>query len=113
MGGKCTVRGWVRAPEGRNCPVGGGGEGDCFGEIGSLSGRPRSATVTAAGRCELLEIDKAGLDRLAHEHPRAREGLEDLYIPRASSPGAAAGRAGPLAMSDAQERAVRALAAPF
>jgi CRP-like cAMP-binding protein len=93
--------------------VGAVGEGDFFGEIGSLSGRPRSATVTAAGRCELLEIDKAGLDRLAHEHPRAREVLEDLYIRRASSPEAAAVRAVPLAMSDAQRRAVGALEALF
>jgi CRP-like cAMP-binding protein len=110
---KGTVRVWVRNPEGRNFPVGEVGEGDFFGEIGSLSGRPRSATVTAAGRCELLEIDKAGLDRLAHEHPRAREVLEDLYIRRASSPEAAAVRAVPLAMSDAQKRAVGALEALF
>ena len=110
---KGTVRVWVRNPEGRNFPVGEVGEGEFFGEIGSLSGRPRSATVTAAGRCELLEIDKAGLDRLAHEHPRAREVLEELYIRRASSPEAAAVRAVPLAMSDAQRRAVGALEALF
>jgi CRP-like cAMP-binding protein len=110
---KGTVRVSVRNPEGRNFPVGDVGEGDFFGEIGSLSGRPRSATVTAAGRCELLEIDKAGLDRLAHEHPRAREVLEELYIRRASSPEAAAVRAVPLAMSDTQRRAVGALEAHF
>jgi CRP-like cAMP-binding protein len=110
---KGAVRVWVRNPEGRNFPVGDVGEGDFFGEIGSLSGRPRSATVTAAGRCELLEIDKAGLDRLAHEHPRAREVLEELYIRRASSPEAAAVRAVPLAMSDTQKRAVEALEALF
>jgi CRP-like cAMP-binding protein len=110
---KGTVRVWVRNPEGRNFPVGEVGEGDFFGEIGSLSGRPRSATVTAAGRCELLEIDKAGLDRLAHEHPQAREVLEELYIRRASSPEAAAVRAVPLAMSDTQRRAVGALEALF
>jgi CRP-like cAMP-binding protein len=110
---KGIVRVWVRNPEGRNFPVGEVGEGDFFGEIGSLSGRPRSATVTAAGRCELLEIDKAGLDRLAHEHPRAREVLEELYIRRASSPEAAAVRAVPLVMSDDQRRAVAALEALF
>jgi CRP-like cAMP-binding protein len=110
---KGAVRVWVRNPEGRNFPVGEVGEGDFFGEIGSLSGRPRSATVTAAGRCELLEIDKTGLDRLAHEHPRAREVLEELYIRRASSPEAAAVRAVPLAMSDTQKRAVEALEALF
>ena len=84
-----TVKVFVRDPAGRNvalCPL---GEGAFFGEIATLSGRPRSATVTAASRCELLELDKATLDAILKVHPRVRDVLEEHYIARASDPEAA------------------------
>jgi hypothetical protein len=54
-------------------------EGDFFGEISVLSGAPRSATVTAASRCELLELDKPTLDRIAEGHPHVRQVLQEFY----------------------------------
>jgi tetratricopeptide (TPR) repeat protein len=59
------------------------GEGTFFGEISILSGKPRTATVTAATSCELLELDKATLDGITAKHPNVRQVLEDFYIQRA------------------------------
>jgi cAMP-dependent protein kinase regulator len=61
------------------------GEGTFFGEISILSGKPRTATVTAATQCELLELDKATLDAITAKHPNVRQLLEDFYIQRAGA----------------------------
>jgi hypothetical protein len=60
-------------------------DGAFFGEISILSGKPRSATVTAAVHCELLELDRATLDGITRDFPRVREVLEEFYVARASS----------------------------
>jgi CRP-like cAMP-binding protein len=57
-------------------------EGAFFGEIATLSGAPRSATVVAAGACETLELDRQALDEVAVRHPRVRELLERAYLER-------------------------------
>jgi CRP-like cAMP-binding protein len=81
-----AVKVFVRAPSGHNAEVCELGEGDFFGEISTISGRPRSATVTATGRTEVLELDKATLDAICAAHPRVRDVLEDVYIQRAAHP---------------------------
>ena len=58
-------------------------EGDFFGEISVLSGKARSATVTAATHCELLELDRATLDQITTSYPRVRQVLEEFYLARA------------------------------
>jgi CRP-like cAMP-binding protein len=87
-----TVKVFVRNPAGHDVEVGELREGDFFGEISSLSGRPRTATVTAAERCELLELDKATVEAIARTHARVREMLDAAYVERLSSPEAAAAR---------------------
>ena len=108
-----TAKVFVRSPSGRNFPVAELRDGEFFGEISSLSGRPRSATVTAASRCELLELDRPTLDAIAHVHPRVADVLEEFYIRRASSPEAAAVRA--VSMNDAGQgrKAIEVLEAHF
>lgn len=61
------------------------GEGTFFGEISILSGKPRTATVTAATQCELLELDRKTLDEITQKQPNVRQVLEDFYIQRASA----------------------------
>lgn len=107
-----TVKVFVRNPAGRDLEVGRLGEGDFFGEISSLSGRPRTATVTAASRCELLELGRATVDSVARAHPHVREILEAHYIARANSPEAAAIRAVPLD-TRSKQHAVEVLEAHF
>lgn len=87
------VKVFVHDPAGRNVLVGRLAEGDFFGEISLLSGRPRSATVTAAAPCELLELDREAFDRVCAQHPRVRAVMEDVYIQRAGNPLAARVRA--------------------
>ncbi len=88
-----SVKVFVRDPAGRSVLVGRLAEGDFFGEISLLSGRPRSATITAAAPCELLELDREAFDRVCAQHPRVRAVMEDVYIQRASHPLAARVRA--------------------
>jgi hypothetical protein len=81
-----TVKAFVRNPAGGEpLLVRRMGEGDFFGEISILSGKPRTATVTAAAPCELLELDRAALERITQRHPNVRQVLEDFYISRAST----------------------------
>jgi CRP-like cAMP-binding protein len=104
---------FVRSPSGRNFPVAELREGEFFGEISSLSGRPRSATVTASARCELLELDRPTMDEIARVHPRVADVLEESYIRRASSPEAAAVRAVPMNDAGAERKAIEILEAHF
>jgi CRP/FNR family transcriptional regulator, cyclic AMP receptor protein len=64
-----AVKAFVRNPEGSLRLVREMGEGSFFGEISILSGAPRTATVTAAAHCEVLELDRATLDEIADRHP--------------------------------------------
>jgi hypothetical protein len=58
-------------------------EGDFFGEVSVLTGRPRTATISAAARSELLRLDKEKLDAIIGDHPRVRAILEAFYEKRA------------------------------
>lgn len=108
-----AVKVFVANPSGRNVPVARLGEGQYFGEIASLSGRPRTATVTAAARCELLELDAALLREVTTRHPAMARRLEEVYVERVSSPEAAAVRTIPLADAAARVRAAFALRRHF
>jgi cAMP-dependent protein kinase regulator len=72
------VKAFVKGASGRYQVARELGEGDFFGEIAILYGRPRTATVTAADRCELLELEKATIETIAASHPRVREVLQSF-----------------------------------
>lgn len=59
------------------------GEGDFFGEVSVLTGKPRTATITASQRTELLRLDKEKLDGVLSKYPGIRKVLEDFYQQRA------------------------------
>jgi cyclic nucleotide-binding protein len=80
-----TVKAFVKNPAGRHIQVREMSEGEFFGEISILTGKPRTATVTAASRCELLELDRANLDAITKAHPRVRQILEEFCQKRQGS----------------------------
>lgn len=59
------------------------GEGDFFGEVSVLTGKPRTATITAAQPTELLRLDKSKLDTALSTYPGIRKVLDDFYKTRA------------------------------
>jgi hypothetical protein len=79
------VKAFVRNPAGRHIQVREIHEGDFFGEISILTGRPRTATITAGSHCELLELDRPTLDSISTSHPHVLEVLKDFHAQRAGS----------------------------
>ena len=63
---------------GRSTLVGELAEGAFFGEGSVLTGRPRNATVIAASRCELLELDRPTLTSITGTHPRVWDILREF-----------------------------------
>lgn len=61
------------------------GEGDFFGEVSVLTGKPRTATITASRPTELLRLDKEKLDNALAKHPGVRKVLDEFYKKRANS----------------------------
>ena len=60
------------------------GEGDFFGEVSVLTGKPRTATITASRQTELLRLDKEKLDNALATFPRIRKVLDEFYKKRAT-----------------------------
>jgi len=79
------VKAFVRNPAGRHAQVREMDEGAFFGEISILKGGPRTATVTAASRVDLLELDRETLDGITGKYPRVLQVLEAFCRERLGS----------------------------
>jgi cAMP-dependent protein kinase regulator len=80
-----SVRAFVKNQEGRNNEVRTMEEGEFFGEISLLTGKLRTATVTAATPVELLELDRTTLDDISSRHPGVRAVIEEFARKRSGS----------------------------
>lgn len=78
------VKVYTKGPKGESILLATLGEGEFFGEVSVLTGKPRTATITAARPSELLRLDKERLDDLVKRFPHVRTVLEDFYERRAS-----------------------------
>jgi cAMP-dependent protein kinase regulator len=65
-----TAKAFLREASGRHRLVRRMSDGAFFGEISILTGEPRTATVTAATECDLLELQRSQLDEITKTHPR-------------------------------------------
>jgi len=52
-------------------------EGDYFGEISLITGKPRTASVRILRAAELVRLDKKNFDRIVARHPETLKVLED------------------------------------
>jgi hypothetical protein len=79
------VRAFRKNPEsGRQDVLGDLKEGAFFGEGSILTGRPRTASIVALTRCELLELDRPTLDEITKTHPRVWDVMREFARQRAS-----------------------------
>jgi cyclic nucleotide-binding protein/tetratricopeptide repeat protein len=78
-----TVKAFVKNAKGESIKVHELTEGAFFGEISILTGKPRTATLTAATPCEVLEPDKATLDGITQSHPNVLDVLKRFHEARA------------------------------
>jgi tetratricopeptide (TPR) repeat protein len=58
---------------------------DFFGEIAFLTGKPRTATVSAIEECDILEVPENELADLIRQKPRIREVMQKFYDQRVAS----------------------------
>lgn len=77
-----VVRAFVKQADGRNKQVREMGEGSFFGEIAVLSGKPRTATVTAKTTVEALILERKTLDNICKTHPSVRTTLQKFAAER-------------------------------
>jgi CRP-like cAMP-binding protein len=80
-----SVKAFVKNAAGKNTRVREMKAGEFFGEISLLSGKPRTATVTASSPCDLLELDRATLDDIAKRYPHVRKVVQEFYDRRSGS----------------------------
>lgn len=76
------VRAFVKQADGKRKAVRDMGEGSFFGEISVLSGKPRTATVTAITNVEVLILERTTLDQICKTHPSVRTTLEKFAAER-------------------------------
>ena len=77
VGGRVKV--FTRTDDGGNLQLAELGPGDFFGEVSLLSGKPRTATITARTQVTAIELDRTSVDRIAENHPEVKKVLEDFY----------------------------------
>lgn len=71
----------VESPAGRGA-LGSLVAGDIFGEMGMLTGAPRSATVTARTDTICYRLDKAGFESVIHARPDIAEAISRVLVER-------------------------------
>lgn len=77
------VKVFTRGERGEHLPLAELGAGDFFGEVSLLTGKPRTATITAKNAVLAIELSKSDVDRISEQHPEVRSVLEDFYQRRA------------------------------
>lgn len=78
-----VVKVFTRTEAGGNLPLAELGLGDFFGEVSLLTGKPRTATITAQTDATVIELDRESFESIVEHHPEVRKILEDFYRRRA------------------------------
>ena len=78
-----AVKVFTRSSDGGNLPLAELGPGDFFGEVSLLTGKPRTATITARTQVAAIELDRAAVDQITESHPEVLTTLDDFCRQRA------------------------------
>jgi tetratricopeptide (TPR) repeat protein len=78
-----AVKVFTRASDGANLPLAELGPGDFFGEVSLLTGKPRTATITARTKVSAIMLGRAAVDRMTEHHPEVLTTLDDFCRQRA------------------------------
>lgn len=54
-------------------------DGDVFGEVAFLTGRPRTASIIADGRLNIIELNRLLIEDIIEKNPSVLERLQDFY----------------------------------
>jgi CRP-like cAMP-binding protein len=81
-----VVRGEVRVltqtPDKKEVILANLGEGEFFGEIALLTGKPRTATIITNITSELLELTKDDYEKIIARYPNVKKVVEDFHLQR-------------------------------
>lgn len=80
-----VVKVFTRTEEGGNLPLAELGLGDFFGEVSLMTGKPRTATITAHTDTTVIELGRENFESIVEHHPEVRQILEDFYRRRAEN----------------------------
>lgn len=72
----------TRSPSGKEVELATLGEGEFFGEVALLSGKSRTATITAKTDTELMELTQDDFDRIAGRFPGIRDTVQNFWKER-------------------------------
>ncbi|MCD4750721.1 MAG: cyclic nucleotide-binding domain-containing protein [Thermoanaerobaculales bacterium] len=79
------VKVFTRGEKGEHLQLAELGPGDFFGEVSLLTGRPRTATITAKTGVSAIELSRDGIHQIAQNHPQVKAVIKDFYESRAQA----------------------------
>jgi cAMP-dependent protein kinase regulator len=77
------VKVFTLGERGEHLPLAELGPGDLFGEVSLMTGRPRTATITARSPVAAIELTKEDVDRISESYPEVPKILEEFCSRRA------------------------------
>ncbi len=78
-----SVRVLTKGPRQKEILLANLGEGEFFGEVSLLTGRPRTATILTTADTELLELIKVDYESIIKKYPHIKQVMEDFHQQRA------------------------------
>jgi hypothetical protein len=76
------VKAFKKNAAGKQVPIAEMEEGAFFGEGSILTRKPRTASIVATTRCELLELDRPTLDSICRTHPHVMDVMREFAAQR-------------------------------
>jgi cAMP-dependent protein kinase regulator len=78
-----SVRALTKGPRQKEIVLGNLGEGDFFGEVSLLTGKPRTATIITTAASDFLELTRADYESLIKKYPHIKQLMQELHEQRA------------------------------